>query len=119
MKTVYGHARRKGRRWVTIRLSHDRVDAEDGGRWEQPGARIDRIRWEIGLEGPLDDEQRARVTEIAGKCPVHRTLVGELRITDVAAVDTEADGDGANIAERAPGTPTGFAADVSHGPPVR
>jgi putative redox protein len=29
---------------------------------------------EITLEGPLDVEQKARLLEIAGKCPVHRTL---------------------------------------------
>lgn len=28
----------------------------------------------IALEGPLDTEQRARLMEIAGRCPVHRTL---------------------------------------------
>jgi putative redox protein len=28
----------------------------------------------IELEGPLDDDQRQRLIEIAGRCPVHRTL---------------------------------------------
>jgi putative redox protein len=30
----------------------------------------------IALDGPLDAEQRARLLEIADKCPVHRTLEG-------------------------------------------
>jgi putative redox protein len=30
------------------------------------------------LEGPLDAEQKKRLLEIAGKCPVHRTLEGPL-----------------------------------------
>lgn len=34
----------------------------------------------VKLSGPLDDEQRARLLEIANKCPVHKTLTGELRI---------------------------------------
>jgi putative redox protein len=34
----------------------------------------------IELGGPLDDEQRARLLEIANKCPVHKTLTGTIRI---------------------------------------
>jgi putative redox protein len=34
----------------------------------------DLFRRSIALEGPLDDAQRARLLEIAEKCPVHRTL---------------------------------------------
>ncbi len=34
----------------------------------------------VHLDGALDDEQRARLLDIAQKCPVHRTLSGELRI---------------------------------------
>jgi putative redox protein len=30
--------------------------------------------------GNLSDEEKARLTEIATKCPVHKTLVGEIRI---------------------------------------
>ena len=32
------------------------------------------------LDGDLDVEQRQRLVEIAGKCPVHKTLVGEIVI---------------------------------------
>ena len=38
------------------------------------------MRREIRLDGDLDDEQRARLLEIANKCPVHKTLTGEIRI---------------------------------------
>lgn len=34
----------------------------------------------IELEGPLDDEQRARLLEIANKCPVHRMLTGKITV---------------------------------------
>jgi putative redox protein len=34
----------------------------------------DRFFRRIALDGPLDTEQRARLIEIAGRCPVHRTL---------------------------------------------
>ncbi len=40
-------------------------------------AAIDRV---LTLEGDLDDAQRARLREIADKCPVHRTLTSEIEI---------------------------------------
>jgi putative redox protein len=30
--------------------------------------------------GDLDDEQRARLLEIAQKCPIHKALAGEIQI---------------------------------------
>ena len=92
--TLAIYARRKG--WpldgVTIRLTHDRVHEADSERSEQPGARIDRITRQIALAGPLDEAQRARLLEIAAKCPVHRTLAGGVRIVDGPAIKTEAAG---------------------------
>jgi putative redox protein len=41
---------------------------------------LDRIERIITLEGDLDAEQRARLMEIADKCPVHRTLKSEIDI---------------------------------------
>ena len=32
------------------------------------------------LIGDLDDAQRARIIEIAGKCPVEKTITGELKV---------------------------------------
>ena len=36
--------------------------------------RVDRVRSEIFIEGDFDDDQRARLTDIAQRCPVHRTV---------------------------------------------
>jgi putative redox protein len=41
---------------------------------------LDRIEREIELVGPLQEEQRARLLEIANKCPFHRTLTSEIDI---------------------------------------
>jgi putative redox protein len=48
-----------------------------GVRNEQTYA-ISRV---IHLDGDLDADQRARLLEIANKCPVHRTLTGRIEIT--------------------------------------
>jgi putative redox protein len=34
----------------------------------------DLFQREVQIDGPLDDAQRARMREIADKCPVHKTL---------------------------------------------
>ena len=63
---------------VTVRLKHDKIHAEDCETCETREGRVDWIEREIELEGPLDDEQRQRLLEIADRCPVHRTLHSEI-----------------------------------------
>lgn len=58
---------------VTIRLEHDKRHADDCVDCG-PGDRIDVFTRYIEIEGDLDEEQRARMLEIADRCPVHRTL---------------------------------------------
>jgi putative redox protein len=41
---------------------------------------LDRIDKEIAVSGPLDEEARTRLLEIAEKCPVNRTLKSEIDI---------------------------------------
>jgi putative redox protein len=41
------------------------------------------IERHVEIDGDLDDAQRARLLEIAGKCPVTKTLTGEIRIVAV------------------------------------
>ena len=41
---------------------------------------MERIERVIDFEGDLDEAQRARLLEIAEKCPVHRTLRAQVRI---------------------------------------
>ncbi|SRR5260221_9185162 len=54
------------------------VDVRVRGRHDDARAFI--IERDIALDGDLDETQRARLLEMAGKCPVHRTLTGEIRI---------------------------------------
>lgn len=65
---------------VTVDLSHDKVHAADCADCETREGRIDHIGRVLTLEGELDQAQRAKLLEIADKCPVHRTLHSEVRI---------------------------------------
>jgi uncharacterized OsmC-like protein/alpha-beta hydrolase superfamily lysophospholipase len=65
---------------VTVRLKHEKVHAQDCAECETKEGRIDRIEREIELQGALDAAQRAKLLEIANKCPVHRTLHSEVSI---------------------------------------
>lgn len=65
---------------VSVDLKHERLHAKDCEECEQTDGRVERITRELKLEGPLDDEQRQRILEIADKCPVHRTLTGDTTI---------------------------------------
>lgn len=65
---------------LSVRIKHSRIHAEDCKTCETKEGHIDRIERVISMEGPLDDEQRKRLLEIADKCPVHRTLTSEVLI---------------------------------------
>jgi putative redox protein len=82
--TLLLYARRK--QWplesAEVRLSHRRDYAHDCTECDEKPVQIDQIERHITLRGPLDDDQRARLLEIAQKCPVHRTLTGTIRVND-------------------------------------
>lgn len=80
--TASMYARRKG--WplasVTVRLRHSRIHASDCAECETKDVMLDRIELDIELAGDLTPQQRAKLLEIANKCPVHRTLTSEIQI---------------------------------------
>lgn len=73
--TVNMYARRKG--W---QLDDVRVTIRHG----QEGAAY-ALHRHIEYVGALSSEEKARLTEIANKCPVHKTLSGQINITTEAA----------------------------------
>lgn len=83
--TLMLYARRK--QWplesVTVRLRQNRVHGKDCKECEDKEGYIHRIERSVTITGPLSDEQRARLQEIAHKCPVHKTLTSEIVITDM------------------------------------
>jgi uncharacterized OsmC-like protein/pimeloyl-ACP methyl ester carboxylesterase len=70
---------------ATVTLNHSKIYAKDCAECETKEGMLDQIEVAIGLEGPLDADQRKRILEIADKCPVHRTLTSEIRIVTRAA----------------------------------
>jgi uncharacterized OsmC-like protein len=65
---------------VMVKLRHFKTHAEDCADCETKEGYVDRIERLISLEGPLSEEQRSRLMEIANHCPVHRTLTSEIKI---------------------------------------
>ncbi|GAB4350169.1 MAG: bifunctional alpha/beta hydrolase/OsmC family protein [Gammaproteobacteria bacterium] len=80
--TLQMYAKRK--KWpleaAQVYLRHEKVHAQDCEDCETESGMIDHIEREVELIGPLDDEQRARLLEIADRCPVHRTLHSEIHV---------------------------------------
>lgn len=62
---------------VGVSLSHRKIHAQDCEDCASKSGRIDRIERSLQLEGDLTEAQRQRMTEIASRCPVHRTLTSE------------------------------------------
>ena len=63
-----------------VTVAHDKVHAKDCEDCEAADGKIDEFRRSIALEGDLSNEQRQRMLEIADRCPVHRTLHGEIKV---------------------------------------
>jgi putative redox protein len=78
--TLLSYARRKA--WplegVDLDLAHEKPPVAAG---DAPS----RVTVRVALRGPLDEAQRARLMEIATKCPVYRTLTGEIAIEETLA----------------------------------
>ena len=82
--TLQIYARHKG--WplekVEVSLRHKRIHAEDCEECKTKEGKIERIERYISLTGPLSEEQRTRLFEIAKRCPVHKTLTSGVTIQD-------------------------------------
>ncbi len=65
---------------VVVSLRHSRIHAKDCGECETKAGMLDRIDLEVQLNGSITPEQHAKLIEVAGKCPVHRTLKSEIDI---------------------------------------
>ncbi|OMH26628.1 bifunctional alpha/beta hydrolase/OsmC family protein [Motiliproteus sp. MSK22-1] len=65
---------------VSVELTHNRQHMEDCENCEDSPKQIEILHRYVTLKGDLSDQERKRLLEIADRCPVHRTLDGELEI---------------------------------------
>jgi|SRR5699024_111681 len=80
--TVKMYARRK--EWpledLFVELKHQKKHEQDCEDCDNPNSKIDVIEKELVMEGALSEEQLDKLLEISKKCPVHRTLLGDIKI---------------------------------------
>ena len=81
--TMKMYAERKGLPFegTHIAVTHDRDHWRDCDHCEEDEAKVQALHREITILGnDLTDEDRAKLIEIADKCPVHKTLEGHLHV---------------------------------------
>ncbi len=80
--TVRMYADRKGipLKAIGVHLSHRKIKAADCPDCTTTEGEVEEMTREITFEGDLDAATRQRLLDIANKCPVHRTLTGEIKI---------------------------------------
>ncbi len=86
--TVKMYAQRKG--WevgeMYMELKHNKSHVEDCKTCDMPSSKIDLIEKELIIKGDITDEQKEKLLEISKKCPVHKSLLTEVRIESKISV---------------------------------
>lgn len=65
---------------INLSLSHQKISADACDDCVTLNGKIDQIQIDISFEGDLTADQIERLEYIAGRCPVHRSLVSETKI---------------------------------------
>jgi putative redox protein len=65
---------------VSATLSHDRIHARDCEDCKSEDAKISEIKIKLDFKGDLTPEQKDRLLEISRRCPVKKTLEGEMKV---------------------------------------
>jgi putative redox protein len=66
---------------IDVHLNYSKTYALDSENFNNKDAIIDKIDRCIEIRGSLDQKQLNRMLEIADKCPVHKTLHGDIRVS--------------------------------------
>jgi len=81
--TLYARRKQWPLEGVTVRLKQNRVHSKDCQDCVQnQEGYVHRIERSVTFDGPLTDEQRTRLSEIAHKCPLHKTLTSPIAIVE-------------------------------------
>ncbi len=60
---------------ISVQYNHDKVHADDCEECDDDASGfIDTVRAQLFIEGTFTDEQRARLSQVAQRCPVRKTL---------------------------------------------
>ncbi|MBH0111305.1 alpha/beta fold hydrolase [Salinibacterium sp. NG22] len=78
---MYADRKKMPLKSVSVRLTRERIDAATCEHCTSTEGMVEHFTRELTFEGELTDEQRASLLVIADKCPVHRSLEGEISIT--------------------------------------
>jgi putative redox protein len=81
--TLHSYARMKhlAIRDIHVSVRHEKVHETDCENCERDdGAKVDRLERTIRIDGELPDDVRARMMQIADRCPVHRTIAAGVKI---------------------------------------
>ena len=84
---MYADFKKLDLRSAMTSVTHDKVHADDCADCESSTGKVDEFQRVITLDGDLTDDQRQRMLEIADRCPVHKTLHGEVRVRTRLAGD--------------------------------
>lgn len=68
---------------VEMKITSDRMYAKDCGDCMSASGYIHRFTIEIKMSGNLTEAQRARLQQVAARCPVNKTLTSEIKINEV------------------------------------
>ncbi|NNF51051.1 MAG: alpha/beta fold hydrolase [Gammaproteobacteria bacterium] len=82
---MYARHKELALREAHVTVTHSKIHAKDCEHCESTAGKIDRFERRIALDGDLDEDQRQRMLEIADRCPVHRTLEGEIDVVTALA----------------------------------
>jgi putative redox protein len=77
---MYAELKKLKLKQVRVRLVHRKIHAQDCLDCETKEGKVDEIMREVHLEGDLTDAERARILEIAKRCPVAQTLQSEIKV---------------------------------------
>jgi len=65
---------------VFVYLTHSKKHVQDMDTENSKPTYLDHLSKKLKFVGDLTDEQKQRLKEIASRCPVHRTLIGQVEI---------------------------------------